>query len=77
MFSGILISVRDHPYSTSAKKVCDGGGQILMRAKSVKGKKGYLLQMLKSSDAKRSLKSEGKDDSDLLGFKESTSEYCK
>ena len=39
MFSGILISVRDHPYSTSAKWCVGGGGQILMKAKSVKGKK--------------------------------------
>ena len=38
MLSGILISVMDHPYSTSAKR-CEGqGGQILIRAKSVKGK---------------------------------------
>ena len=59
MFSGILISVRNHPYSSSAKWCVGGDGQMLMRAKSVKGKKGYLLQMFKFRDAKGSLKSEG------------------
>ena len=68
MFSGILISV----------------GTILNlrqqkgESKKCQREKGYLLQMLKFSDAYNgSLKSEGKDDSDSLGFKESHSQYCK
>ena len=48
MFSGILISVRNHPYSSSAKWCVGGDGQMLMRAKSIKGKKDIYFKCFNS-----------------------------